>query len=326
MTTAHVSSLAFRVALGMGILAGPLGANVQSVMTTRIVVAGVAGSPPDVISRIVATELSESQNWRINVENRPGALSTLAIADVLKQPADGRTIMTIDVPVVAAPALAPERGLRLETDFAPVIKLSKDYSVLVVTPSVPARSLAELIALLKSQPGRFNFSSGPFGTPAHLIGEMFKLQTGVVATHVPYPGPQQRLSDLMGGITQFDFLTAAIAVDLIATGRLRALAVTAPQRVAAFKDVPTVVEQGFPELVVEGWAGFAVKTGTANEVIARLNAAVNTALAREKVRNAFANLGAEPVGGTTVEFGAFVNSQITHWGKVVRESGIKVPR
>jgi tripartite-type tricarboxylate transporter receptor subunit TctC len=310
----------------MGILAGVLDANAQSVNSLRIVVAGAAGSPPDVISRIVATELSESQNWRINVENRPGALSTLAIADVLKQPADGRTIMTIDVPVVAAPALAPDRHLRLETDFAPVIKLSKDYSVLVVNPSVPARSLAELIALLKSRPGKFNFSSGPFGTPAHLIGEMFKLQTGVVATHVPYPGPQQRLSDLMGGITQFDFITAANVVDLIATGRLRALAVTAPRRVALLKDVPAVVEQGFPELVVEGWAGFAVKTGTPNELIASLNTAVNTALTKEKVQHAFANLGAEPVGGTAAEFGAFVSSQIAHWGGVVRESGIKMPR
>jgi len=307
-------------------VAGVLDANAQSVNSLRIVVASMAGSPPDVISRIVATELSESKNWRITVENRPGALSTLAIADVLKQPADGRTIMTMDVPVVAAPALAPDRHLRLETDFAPVIKLSKDYSVLVVNPSVPARSLAELIALLKSQPGKFNFSSGPFGTPAHLIGEMFKLQTGVAAIHVPYPGLQQRLSDLMGGITQFDFMTASNAVDLIATGRLRALAVTAPKRVAALKDVPTVVEQGFPELVVEGWAGFAVKTGAPNEMIARLNAAVNSALAKEKVQHAFANLGAEPVGGTAAEFGAFVSSQIAHWGTVVRESGIKMPR
>ena len=216
--------------------------------------------------------------------------------------------------------------MRLETDFAPVIKLSKDYSVLVVSPSVPARSLAELIALLKSQPGKFNFSSGPFGTPAHLIGEMFKLQTGVVATHVPYPSPQQRLSDLMGGITQFDFMAASNAVDLIAAGRLRALAVTAPKRVPLLKDVPTMLEQGFPELVVEGWEGFAVKTGTSNELIARLNAAVNTALATEKVQHAFANLGAEPVGGTAAEFGAFVNSQIAHWGRVVREFGIKIAR
>ena len=326
MTTARISSLAFRTVLGMAILAGAPDANAQSVNSMRIVTAGGAGSPSDVLSRIVATELSESKNWRITVENRPGALTTLAIADVLKQPADGRTILTMDVPVVAAPALLPDRNLRLETDFAPVIKFAKDYSILVVNPSVPARSLAELIALLKSQPGKFNFSSGPFGTPAHLIGEMFKLRTGVVATHVPYPAPQQRLSDLMGGITQFDFIAASNAVGLVAAGRLRALAVTAPKRVAALKDVPTVVEQGFPDLVVEGWTGFSVKAGTSSEVIARLNAAVNTALRKEKVQHAFANLGDEPVGGTAAEFGAFVSSQIAHWGTVVRESGIKMPR
>src|SRR5262245_61924082 len=131
MATARISSFVLPVFLGMGILAGVPDANAQSVNSLRIVTAGGAGSPPDVISRIVATELSEHQNWRITVENRPGALSILAIADVLKQPADGRTIMTMDFVVAAASALAPDRRLRLETDFAPVIKLSKDYSVLV---------------------------------------------------------------------------------------------------------------------------------------------------------------------------------------------------
>src|SRR5262249_30317454 len=298
----------------------------QSVNSLRIVTAGGAGSPPDVISRIVATELSEQQNWRITVENRPGALSSLAIADVLKQPADGRTIITMDFYVAAASALAPDRHLRLETNFAPVIKLSRDYSVLVVTPSLPATSLAELVALLKAQPGKFNFSSGPFGTPAHLIGEMFKLQTGVVATHIPYPGPQQRLSDLMGGITQFDFMAASNVVGLIATGRLRALAGTAPTRVARLKDGAAGVGPGFAGLVVEGWEGFGVRAGAPTEMIARLNAAVNATLATEKVRHAFANLGVEPVGGTAAEFGAFLSSQISHWGGVVRESGIKLPR
>jgi tripartite-type tricarboxylate transporter receptor subunit TctC len=322
----RISSFVYTAFVGLGILAGIGGATAQSPNSLRIVVAGGAGSPPDVISRIVATELSENPRWRVNVEDRPGALSTLAIADVLKQPADGRTMITMDLPMTAAPALAPELGLRLETDFVPIIKLARQYNVLVVNPSLPVRSLTELVALLKSQPGKFNFSSGPFGTPAHLIGEMFKLQTGVMATHVPYPGPQQRLPDLISGITQFDFLTTALALDLIATGKLRALAVTAPTRVAALKDVPTVVEQGFPELVVEDWTGFAVKTGTSNEVIEYLNQTINTALARDKAKNAFANLGAEPVGGTGAGFGAFLNSQIAHWGKVVRESGIKMPR
>jgi tripartite-type tricarboxylate transporter receptor subunit TctC len=248
------------------------------------------------------------------------------MGDVLKQPADGRTLILLDIAMTAAPAVFPHLGLRVENDFAPVIKISRECNVLVVNPSVPARSVAELVAVLKSQPDRLTFSSGPFGTPAHLIGEMFKLQTGVRATHVPYQGAQQRLMDLIAGTNQIDFLSTSLAVDLVATGKLRALAVTAPMRVAALKNVPTVVEQGFPELVVEGWFGLAVRSGTASDVITRLNQAANTVLAKQKIHDAFAKLGAEPVGGTPAEFETFVRSQVAYWGKVVRESGITMPR
>jgi tripartite-type tricarboxylate transporter receptor subunit TctC len=248
------------------------------------------------------------------------------MGDVLKQPADGHTVILLDIPMTAAPALFPNLKLRVETDFTPVVQISKECNVLVVTPSVPARSVADLVAVLKSQPDKFTFSSGSFGTPAHLIGEMFKLQTGVRATHVPYQGAQQRLMDLMSGINQVDFLATSLAVDLIATEKLRALAVTAPRRVAALKDVPTVVEQGFPDLVVEGWFGLAVKSGTAPDVITRLNEAVNTVLAKQRIRDALAKLGAEPVGGTPAEFEILVKSQVAYWGKVVRDSGLTMPR
>jgi tripartite-type tricarboxylate transporter receptor subunit TctC len=132
--------------------------------------------------------------------------------------------------------------------------------------------------------------------------------------------------DLMSGINQVDFLATSLAVDLIATEKLRALAVTAPRRVAALKDVPTVVEQGFPDLVVEGWFGLAVKSGTAPDVITRLNEAVNTVLAKQRIRDALAKLGAEPVGGTPAEFEILVKSQVAYWGKVVRDSGLTLPR
>lgn len=312
--------------LALSVLGAVSGANAQSPNAIRIVVPYGPGSPPDVISRLVASELAETTSWRATVENRPGALATIAMGDVLKQPADGRTLILLDIAMTAAPAVFPQLGLRVENDFAPVIKISKECNVLVVNPSVPARSVAELVAVLKSQPDRFTFSSGPFGTPAHLIGEMFKLQTGVRATHVPYQGAQQRLMDLIAGTNQVDFLSTALAVDLIATGKLRALAVTAPTRVAALKDVPTVVEQGFPELVVEGWFGLAVRSGTAPEVITRLNEAVNTVLAKQKIHDALAKLGGEPVGGSSAEFEILVKAQVAHWGKVVRESGITMPR
>lgn len=294
--------------------------------TIRIVVPTVAGTPPDIISRVVAAELAEAQGWRMLIENRPGALQTIGMSDVLKQPADGYSIYTMSVPTMVVPSLLPHLGLRPDADFAPVIKISTSYNVLVVPPSFSGKSVSELVAVLKKQPGRFNFSSAGFGTPAHLAGEMFKLQTGVSATHVPYQQAQQRIADLLNGTNHFDFLASVAAGDFIATGKLRGLAVTAPQRVVGIKDVPTVVEQGFPNLVLEDYVGFAVKSGTPNEIAVRLNEAMNSALQKPKVRDAFATLGATPAGGTPTEFGNLIRTQIAYWSSIVTESGIKMPQ
>ena len=169
--------------------------------------AGAAGTPTDIITRIVANELGQSEGWRIVVENKPGAIGTIAAAEVLKQPADGHTIFGIALPATAAPALLPNISFRLDTDFAPVIKLITAHHVLVVNPSVPAKSLAELVALLKSQPDKLTFSSGGFGTPAHLAGELFKLQTGVRVAHVPYRALPQAIGDLLNGTNHYQFIT-----------------------------------------------------------------------------------------------------------------------
>ena len=290
----------------------------------RIVLGGPAGTPPDIITRIVANELGQSEGWRIVVENKPGAIGTIAAAEVLKQPADGHTILGIALGSTAAPALLPTISVRLDNDFAPVIKLITSHHVLVVNPSVPAKSMAELVALLKAHPDKFTFSSGGFGTPAHLTGEQFKLHTGARAAHVPYRALPQAIGDLLNGTNHYQFITALQVLDLIAAGKLRALAVTAPKRLPALKDVPTVVEAGFPQLVIEEWVGWVVKSGTPDAVIARLSEATNKALAKPSVREALAKIAAEPAGGSRAEFGAFVKSQIAHWGKVVKDAGIKI--
>jgi tripartite-type tricarboxylate transporter receptor subunit TctC len=302
----------------------PIWAQAYPSETIHIVVAAAAGTPPDIISRIVANDIAQEHGWRIVVENKPGAMQTLASAEVLRQPADGYSVVSMSLPGMTAQALLPSVNFRIEKDFTPVAKLSTSYNVLVVHPSVPARSVAELVDLLKAQPDKLTFSSGGFGTPAHLAGELFKLQTGVRATHVPYQQLPQAIGDLISGTNQYMFVTTLPVIDLIATGKLRALAVTAPERLTFLPDVPTVIEAGFPQLVVQDWAGLMVKNGTPNEVIVRLNETINKSLSKPNVRAAFAKLGAEPAGGSPSEVAQFVNSQISYWGKVVKDSGMKM--
>jgi tripartite-type tricarboxylate transporter receptor subunit TctC len=315
------------IAVLVALTASTLSAGAESAFptgTVRFVAPFSASTPPDIISRIIAKELSEGENWRAIVENRPGGITTIAATDVLNQPADGHSLYVMSVPSVAAPSLVPNISYRLDTDFEPVIKASVSYNVLVVNPSVPANSVAELVTLLKSKPDSLTFSSGGFGTPAHLIGEQFKLQTGTRAQHIPYAQFPQAIGDLLNGTNTFMFITMLPVVDLIKSGKLRALAVTGPKRVAALPDVPTIVEAGFPMLIVEDWTGFAVKRGTPKATIARLNGAINKALEKSSVREAFAKLGAETAGGSSEEFGQLVKSQVAHWSNVVTEAGVKI--
>ena len=290
----------------------------------RIVVPYSASTPPDILARIVATALSDSEGWNVIVENKPGAVMSIGTSEVLRQPADGHTLLSITSPFAAAPALVPNAKFKIETDLAPVIQIGTAYNVLVVNPSVPVNSVAEFIAYLKKEPDRHTFSSGGFGTPAHLLGELFKLETGVQATHVPYTQFSQAIADLISGVNTYQFITILPVVQHINTGKLRALAVMGHKRVEVLNDVPTIVAAGYPKLVAEDWAGILVKAGTPPAVIARLNEAINKALKTDKVREALAKLGVDTGGGRPEAFGALVRSETEHWTKVVHEAGIKI--
>ena len=168
------------------------------------------------------------------------------------------------------------------------------------------------------------FSSGGFGTPAHVTGELFKLQTGIRARHIPYQALPQAIGDLLNGTNQFQFITPLPVLELIAAGQLRALAVGAPARSAVLPDVPTVGEAGFPDLISQDWIGLLVKRGTPDAIVERLNNAMNRALAKPELRSAIANLGAEAAGGSAREFSTFLTGQMAYWAKVVKDSNMKM--
>jgi len=321
----RLSATSIMVMLGVFGTAGlSIAADVYPSQPIHLVVPSAAGTPPDIVSRIVSEQLKDAEGWVVIVENKPGAMQSIGTADVLRRPADGYSLAAIALASAVAPSLLQHIGFRLDTDFVPVIKLAAAYHVLVVNPAVPAHSLPELIDLLKRQPDQLTFSSGGYGTPAHLAGELFKLRTGVRTTHVPYQALPRAITDLLAGVNQYQFITPLPVLGLIATGKLRPLAVTAPQRLPALPDVPTVVEAGFRDLIIQDWMGLVIKRGTPDEIVARLNAALNKALTMPKVRDAIVKLAAEPGGGTPGEFGTLVSSQMSYWAQVVKESGMKI--
>ena len=290
----------------------------------RIVVPAAAGTPPDILARIVGNAIAESESWTVVVENKPGGVQTIGTAEVLRQPADGHTLLSATTPIAASTALVPSVQWKIERDFAPVVQVGTSYNILVVNPSTPVNSLPEFVAYLKQSPGKYTFSSGGFGTPAHLLGELFKLETGVQTTHVPYQGLARAIADLINGTNTYQFIAAVAVVELVNSGNLRALAAMSHKRVPALKDVPTIIETGYPTLASEDWAGFMVRSGTPDPAVARLNAAVNKVLKTDKVRDALAKVGTDPGGGTPEAFGKLVNDEVAHWTKVIKDAQIKI--
>ena len=277
----------------------------------------------DILARIMAEKLSGPFGQSVIVENRPGAAGNVGTEFVAKSPPDGYTILQLTVAQSISATLYEKLNYGLEKDLIPVAMVALVPNVMIVNPSVPAKSVAEFIALARSRPGRINFASSGSGTSVHMSAEMFKMLTGVNIVHIPYKGSGPALADLMGGQVDvmFDNLTSSIG--LIRSGKVRALAVTTSTRYQELPDVPTVQET-VPGYEATAWFGIVAPAGTPREVVMRINGEVNRALAHADVKEKLAQQGALARSWTPEEFGSFIHNEVVKWAKVVKASGAKV--
>ncbi len=290
----------------------------------KIVVMFAVGGASDIMARLTGPRLTELWGQQVVIENRAGADGRIAMEYVAKSAPDGYTLLIIDPSYVIVPSLFARLPVDIQRDFVPVVMLGKAPQVLVAHPSLPARSVAELVALAKERPGALNYASPGTGSAGHLAGEQFRLLSGVNVTHVPYKGAGPALNDLLAGQVNFAFVSVASALSNVKAGKLRALAVTSPQRFFALPDVPSLDEAGLKGYDSNQWWGIVAPAGTPRPIVTRLNAdfikAVNGAEARERI----ATLGAEVYTTTPEGMGAFLTNEVAKWGKIVREAGTKV--
>ena len=290
----------------------------------RIIVPFAPGGV-DVTARIIADRLTTALGQPFIVENRPGAGGSVGAKLVTSSDPDGHTLMfSTPGPVVVSPLINRNAGYDTLKNFVPVAIVSKSPLLLVVHPSVPAKTVKELVAYAKANPGKVHYPSPGFGTQPHLVGEMFKSMTGLDIVHVPYRGSAPAITDLLAGQMQTYFDNFANVLQHVDSGKLRALAVTGDARTPQLPDVPTMHESGFGAIAATYWNGMLAPAGTPAAIVAALNAAVNQALAAPEVRAALTKLGSDPKTGTPREFAAFIAEEVERWGKVVRDANIKV--
>jgi len=292
----------------------------------KIFVGFSAGGGTDVAARILAQKLTEALGQSVVVENRPGASGMIAAETVAKSAADGYTLMMgTQTTLAVAPALYRKFSVDAARDFAGVAKAGVSPLVLVVHPSVPARSVTDLIALAKASPGTMNFGSGGLGTTPHMAGELFSIQAGIKMVHVAYRGEAPAINDLLGGQLHLIFANLSAVIGNVKAGSLRALAVTTAQRAATAPELPTVAEAVLPGFEAATWFALVAPAGTPRGVVRRLNMEVTRLVAQPDTRQRFADLGMTVDAGTAAALDGHIKSEIAKWSKVIQEADIRAP-
>ena len=316
-------ALALVLSLGSFVFAASAIAQSWPARPVRMVVPFAAGGTTDVLARILGQKLSESLGQQVPVENRPGANGNIGAELVAHSPADGYTIMMgFDGTLAINPSVYRKLAFDPLRDFVTVALVGRVAPLIVAHPSLPAKSLQELVAYAKANPGRINYSSAGHGSTSHLAGELFKSRAGIEMTHIVYKGGGQAMNDLLSGQLQL-LITALPTVDAhVRSGKLRAIAFTTARRVAGMPEIPTIAESGYPGFDVSTWYGIVAPAGTPPEVVRKLNAEIAKVLEQPDIRQRFAQLGTEPGGGTPESFAATLRADIDKWAAVVKGAGI----
>jgi tripartite-type tricarboxylate transporter receptor subunit TctC len=288
----------------------------------RILVPLSPGGGMDAVARGLALKLGDAFSQTVVVDNRPGAGSHIALEILAASAPDGHTLMMSSLTPVIHPLLYGSR-FNLLRDFAPVSQVTAQGYVLTIHPSVPAKSVLELVQHLKANPGKLNFSSSGIGSPIHMAGELFQVATGTKMIHVPYKGMGAAYTDMVGGRVQVGFPTIISSVPHMQAGRLRALAVTTPKRIAAVPDIPTFAEAGVKGVVVVNWYGLVAPSRTPKPVIDRISKETALAMQSPEMTKRLAAEGSDPVGSSPAEFAVHIRSEIDQWSRVVKQAGIR---
>jgi tripartite-type tricarboxylate transporter receptor subunit TctC len=288
----------------------------------RLIVGYQAGTAPDIIGRMIGQRFSEQFGQPVIIENYVGASSNLAAELVVRAPPDGYTLFELTSVNSWNVALFDNLKFDLLRDLAPIASIYRGIGVVVVQPSFPAKTLGELIAYAKANPGRLRMGSGGIGTPQHLYGEMFKQMCGIDMLHVPYRGGSRSLTDLLGGHVDIMFDTLVTSIDHIKANELRALAVTSPTRIELLPDVPAVAEV-VPGYAADGWQGIAAPANTPAAIIDKLNKQVNSALADPNFAGRLANLGGVPFATSPSEFQNFIAEFTAKWSRIIKSANIR---
>jgi tripartite-type tricarboxylate transporter receptor subunit TctC len=288
----------------------------------RLVVGFAPGGGNDITARLMGQWLSERLGQPFVIENRPGAGTNVATEAVVNAAPDGYTILFVAPSAAINATLYEKLNFNFIRDFAPIAGIMRIPNVMVVNPSVPARTVLEFIAYAKANPGKINVASPGVGTSVHLSAELFKMMTGVDMVHVAYKGSAPSLTDLLGGQVQVSFATMPASIEFIKTGKLRALAVTTAMRSPALPEVPAVGEF-VPGYEVSTWYGLCARMGTPAEVIDKINKEINAGLADPTMKARLADLGGVTIAGSPIDFGKLIADETEKWGRVIRAANIK---